>query len=92
MISSLNRVFIWLQLQFRVISFDSWTRDTHRGILRYQFKAVPTDHSCREYEVTIVRSMMGGDSQVSRYRWPRAQVLMCQSDSAASHYKSRAPD
>jgi hypothetical protein len=92
MISSLNRVFIWLQLQFRVISFDSWTRDTHRGILRYQFKAVPTDHSCREYEVTIVRSMMGGDSQVSRYRWPRAQVLMCQSDSAASHYKSRAPN
>ena len=92
MISSLNRVFIWLQLQFRVISFDSWTRDTHRGILRYQFKAVPTDPSCREYEVTIVRSMMGGDSQVSRYRWPRAQVLMCQSDSAASHYKSRAPD
>ena len=92
MISSLNRVFIWLQLQFRVISFESWTRDTHRGILRYQFKAVPTDHSCREYEVTIVRSMMSGDSQVSRYRWPRAQVLMCQSDSAASHYKSRAPD
>ena len=92
MISSLNRVFIWLQLQFRVISFESWTRDTHRGILRYQFKAVPTDHSCREYEVTIVRSMMGGDSQVSRYRWPRAQVLMCQTDSAASHYKSRAPD
>ena len=92
MISSLNRVFIWLQLQFRVISFDSWTRDTHRGILRYQFKALPTDHSCREYEVTIVRSMMGGDSQVSRYRWPRAQVLMCQSDSAASHYKSRAPN
>ena len=92
MISSLNRVFIWLQLQVKVISFDSWTRDTHRGILRYQFKAVPTDHSCREYEVTIVRSMMSGDSQVSRYRWHRAQVLMCQTDSAASHYKSRAPD
>ena len=92
MISSLNRVFIWLQLQFRVISFESWTRDTHRGILRYQFKAVPTDHSCREYEVTIVRSMMSGDSQVFRYRWPRAQVLKSQSDSAASHYKSRAPD
>ncbi len=92
MISSLNRVFQWLQLQFKVISFDRWTRDTHKGVLRYQFKAVPTDHSCREYEVTIVRSMMGGNSQVSRYRWPRAQVLMCQSDSAASHYKSRAPD
>ena len=90
MISSLNRVFIWLQLQFKVISFQSWTRDTHRGILRYQFKAVPTDHSCREYEVTIVRSMMGGSSQVSRYRWTRAQVLKCQTDSAASHYKSHA--
>jgi hypothetical protein len=92
MISSLNRVFQWLQLQFKVISFDRWTRDTHKGVLRYQFKAVPTDHSCREYQVTIVHSMMGGNSQVSRYRWPRAQVLMCQSDSAASHYKSRAPD
>ena len=90
MISSLNRVFIWIQLQFKVISFQSWTRDTHRGILRYQFKAVPTDHSCSEYEVTIVRSMTVGNSQVSRYRWTRAQVLKCQTDSAASHYKSNA--
>ena len=87
MISSLTRVFTWLQLRFKVISFESWTRDTHRGVLRYQFKAVPTDRSCREYEVTIVRSMMGGNSQVSRYRWTRAQVLKCQADSAASHYK-----
>jgi len=90
MISSLNRVLIWLQLQFKVISFQYWKRDTHRGVLRYQFKAVPTDHSCREYEVTIARSMMGGGSQVSRYRWTRAQVLKCQTDSAAGHYKSHA--
>ena len=90
MISSLNRVLIWLQLQFKVISFQYWKRDTHRGVLRYQFKAVPTDHSCREYEVTLARSMMGGSSQVSRYRWTRAQVLKCQTDSAAGHYKSHA--
>lgn len=77
----LHRSFLWLRRQLKAQSFDAWTRDARQVVRHYQIRAVPTTLDCAEYKVKIVRSRIGGNSEVLDFIWPREKVLKCRSES-----------